>query len=161
MLYSGHDIRFHPVSNNDGFVKSSTAIRHAVRQAHGPEQSRRTHGPEHSRRAALRCILRHCSALISTPHSSGGVRLEFGAFCFAVPFLTFHEFVDNGRLCCVNVQFPQGLARNEGICLASYKACSLLTQDERTGVRWAFHNCPQKTRGAMEHQVHREKGRIT
>ncbi len=34
-------------------VKASAAIRQAVRQAHGPEQSRRTHGPEQSRRAAL------------------------------------------------------------------------------------------------------------
>jgi hypothetical protein len=40
----------------DGFVKSPTSIRQAVRQAHGPEQGRRTHGPEQSRRAALRCI---------------------------------------------------------------------------------------------------------
>jgi len=58
--------------NIDGFVKSPTSVRQAVRQAHGPEQSRRTHGPEQgrrthgpeqSRRTALRCILRHCSVL--------------------------------------------------------------------------------------------------
>jgi hypothetical protein len=36
----------------DGFVKSPSAVRHA-------------HGPEQSRRAALRCILRHCSVLLS------------------------------------------------------------------------------------------------
>jgi len=45
----------------DGFAKSPTSIRQAVRQAHGPEQDRRTHGPEQNRRTALRCILRHCS----------------------------------------------------------------------------------------------------
>ena len=34
------------------FVTSiKTAVRQAVRQAHGPERSRRTHGPEQSRRA--------------------------------------------------------------------------------------------------------------
>ena len=48
---------------NDGFVKSPTSIRQAIRQAHGPEQGRRNHGPEQSRRAVLRCILRHCSVL--------------------------------------------------------------------------------------------------
>jgi len=30
----------------DGFVKSPTSVRQAVRQAHGPERGRRTHGPE-------------------------------------------------------------------------------------------------------------------
>ena len=65
----------------DGFVKSPTAIR----QAHGPEQSRR---------AALRFIFRHCGVLVSTPHSSRFASLAFGAFYFAVPFLTFYEFIN-------------------------------------------------------------------
>jgi hypothetical protein len=47
-----------PAFKGDGFVKSPSAIRQAVRQAHGPEQGRRTHGPEQSRRAALRFIPR-------------------------------------------------------------------------------------------------------
>ena len=42
----------------DGFAKSPSAVRHA-------------HGPERSRRATLRCILRNCSVLLCTPHSSG------------------------------------------------------------------------------------------
>jgi len=57
-------------SNLDGFIKSPSAVRQAhgpeqsrraIRQAHGPEQGRRTHGPEKSREVALRCIPRHCS----------------------------------------------------------------------------------------------------
>jgi hypothetical protein len=63
-----------------GFVKSPTAVRHA-------------HGPEQSRRAALRFIFRHCGVLVSTPHSSRFASLAFGAFYFAVPFLTFYEFI--------------------------------------------------------------------
>ena len=67
-----------PVFKGDGFVKSPSAIRQAVRQAHGPEQGRRTHGPEQcrrthgpeqSRRAALRLIFSHYSVLVGTPHS--------------------------------------------------------------------------------------------
>jgi hypothetical protein len=81
----------------DGFVKSPTSVRHA-------------HGPEQSRRAALRCIpcpvklkavisrdmeFRSClktvtlnslQRTVSTPHSSGFARLEFGAFYFAIEF---------------------------------------------------------------------------
>jgi hypothetical protein len=48
------------LSKFDGLVKSrkcilsvipaKAVVRRAVRQAHGPEQSRRTHYPEHSRR---------------------------------------------------------------------------------------------------------------
>jgi hypothetical protein len=37
---------------------------------------------------------RHCGVLvISTPHSSRFASLAFGAFYFAVPFLTFYEFI--------------------------------------------------------------------
>jgi hypothetical protein len=43
---------------NQGFVKSLTSV--------------------------LRCILRHCSVLVSTPHSSEFARLKFEAFYFAV-----------------------------------------------------------------------------
>jgi hypothetical protein len=42
--------------NLDGLEKNPSAVRQAVRQAHGPEQGRRTHGPEQSRRAALHFI---------------------------------------------------------------------------------------------------------
>ncbi len=51
----------------DGFVKSPSAIR----QAHGPEQSRK---------AALRCILCHCSVLLCTPHSPGLRALHLNLF---------------------------------------------------------------------------------
>jgi len=57
--YSILDLPFSSII--DGFIKSPTSVRQAVRQAHGPEQSRRTHGPEQGRRTALHCILRHCS----------------------------------------------------------------------------------------------------
>jgi len=43
--------------------------------------------------AALRFIFRHCGVLVSTPHSSRFTSLAFGAFYFAVPFLTFYEFI--------------------------------------------------------------------
>jgi len=76
----GANIKEFLVTILDGFVKSPTAIR----QAHGPEQSRR---------AALRFIFRHCGVLVSTPHSSRFASLAFGAFYFAVPFLTFYEFI--------------------------------------------------------------------
>jgi len=57
-------------SKNDGFVKSPSA----VRQAHGPEQSRR---------AALRFILRHCGVLYVRliPQDSRALPLEL----FTVP----------------------------------------------------------------------------
>ena len=42
--------------------------------------------------AALRFIFRHCGVLVSTSHSSRFASLTFGAFYFAVPFLTFYEF---------------------------------------------------------------------
>jgi hypothetical protein len=73
-----------PAFKGDGFVKSPSAIRQAVRQAHGPEQGRRTHGPEQSRRAALRFIFSHCGVLIYTPHSQRFARLASGAFYCAV-----------------------------------------------------------------------------
>jgi len=56
------------LNNIDGFVKSPTA--------------------------ALRFIFRHCSVLVSTPHSSRFASLAFGAFYFAVPFLTFYEYIN-------------------------------------------------------------------
>ena len=43
--------------------------------------------------AALRFIFRHCGVLVSTPHSSRFASLTFGAFYFAVPFLTSYEFI--------------------------------------------------------------------
>jgi len=41
----------------------------------------------------LHCILRCCGVPLSTPHSSGLVRLASGAFYFAIPILTFYEFI--------------------------------------------------------------------
>jgi hypothetical protein len=55
----------------DGFVKSSTV--------------------------ALRFIFHHCGVLVSTPHSSRFASLAFGAFYFAVPFLTFYKFIKGGN----------------------------------------------------------------
>ena len=52
------DLRAFRLTKNDGFVKSPSA--------------------------ALRCILRHCSVLLCTPHSSGFARLASGSFFFAV-----------------------------------------------------------------------------
>jgi len=46
--------------------------------------------------AALRFILRHCSVLLSTPHSSEFARLASGAFYCAVPFVDFLR-VHQGR----------------------------------------------------------------
>jgi len=43
--------------------------------------------------AALRFIFRHCGILVSMPHSSRFASLAFGAFYFAVQFLTFYEFI--------------------------------------------------------------------
>jgi len=67
----GEGIMLYSEAKIDGFVKSPSAIR----QAHGPEQSRR---------AAFRFILRHCSVLLCTPHSSGFARLASESFFFAV-----------------------------------------------------------------------------
>ena len=59
---SGKGVSFQPDKqegfdiNDDGFVKSPSAVRHA-------------HGPEQSRRAALRFIFSHCGVLVNTPHS--------------------------------------------------------------------------------------------
>jgi hypothetical protein len=47
--------------------------------------------------AALRFIFRHCGVLVSTPHSSRFASLAFGAIYFAVPFLTFYEFIKVGN----------------------------------------------------------------
>jgi len=99
----------------DGFVKSPSAIRQAVRQAHGPEQGRRTHGPEQgrrthgpeqSRRAALRFTFSHCGVLISTPHSQRFARLASGAFYCAVWFVTLYETIrfDSLRKNIVNIR---------------------------------------------------------
>jgi len=77
-----------PVSKGDGFVKSPSGVRQAVRQAvrqtHGTEQGRRTHGPEQSRRAALCFIFSHCGVRGGTPHSQRFARLASGAFSCAV-----------------------------------------------------------------------------
>jgi hypothetical protein len=43
--------------------------------------------------SALCCILRHCSAQPSAPHSSGFARLELGTFYFAIPSTTFYGFI--------------------------------------------------------------------
>ncbi len=78
-------------SKLDGFVKSPSA----VRQAHGPEQSRR---------AALRCILRQCSVLLWTPHSSGFAWIFF--LCRLIP--TFYQMIKHTRLKkTANTTFPQ------------------------------------------------------
>jgi hypothetical protein len=58
---------FCPFPNNDGFVKSPSA--------------------------ALRCFLRRCGVLVSTPHSSGFARLASGAFYIAIQILTFYESI--------------------------------------------------------------------
>jgi hypothetical protein len=42
----------------------------------------------------LRCILRHCGAPVSAPHSSGFARLEFEAFCFVARFPTFYGIIN-------------------------------------------------------------------
>jgi hypothetical protein len=47
--------------------------------------------------AALRFIFRHYGVLVSTPHSSRFASLASGAFSFAVPFLTFYEFIKVGN----------------------------------------------------------------
>ena len=44
--------------------------------------------------AALRCILRHCGVPISTPHFSGFARLASEAFYFAIPILSFYDFIN-------------------------------------------------------------------
>jgi hypothetical protein len=59
---------FCPFPNNDGFVKSPSA--------------------------ALRCFLRRCGVLVSTPHSSGFARLASGAFYIAIQILTFYESIN-------------------------------------------------------------------
>jgi len=41
----------------------------------------------------LRCILRHYGVPISTPHSSGFARLASEAFYFAIPILSFYDFI--------------------------------------------------------------------
>ncbi len=43
--------------------------------------------------AALHCILRHCGVPICTPHSSGFARLASEAFYFAIPILSFYDFI--------------------------------------------------------------------
>jgi len=59
----------YPQINSDGFVKSPSA--------------------------ALRCILRHCGVPMSTPHSSGFARLASEAFYFAIPILSFYDFINS------------------------------------------------------------------
>jgi hypothetical protein len=56
-------------SNSDGFVKNPSA--------------------------SLRGVLRYCGVPKSTPHSSGFARLASGAFYFAIPILTFYEFINS------------------------------------------------------------------
>ncbi|MCX5908838.1 MAG: hypothetical protein NTY64_17095, partial [Deltaproteobacteria bacterium] len=44
----------------------------------------------------MRCILRRCGVLPSTPLSSGFTRLASGAFYFAIKILTFYEIIKIG-----------------------------------------------------------------
>jgi len=47
---------------------------------------------------ALRCILRHCDVVITTPHASGFARLVYGAFCEILEKLTSYDSIKVGRI---------------------------------------------------------------
>jgi len=47
-----------------------------------------------SQSAALRFTFVVAAYFGSTPHSSGFARLAYGAFCFAIPILTFYETIN-------------------------------------------------------------------
>jgi hypothetical protein len=75
------------------------AVRQAIRQAHGPEQSRRTHGPERSRRTHHPEPSRRVNPKFQYSMSKTFEILNFGHWdLFVIWNLRFDGFVKNPRV---------------------------------------------------------------